>query len=140
MPGRYEALESVWHQVRSEAVRAIVCLADKDEIRVKSFEYAQALEVGTVPCSVLPFEIPEVVLRTGMPSGRLPATSRKLLQSGETVLIHCAGGVGRTAMLAIVCCSRSVNRQARRAAWSRGRGQRLKQRRRANSFRGAPCK
>ena len=40
MPGRYEALESVWHQVRSEAVRAIVCLADKDEIRVKSSEYA----------------------------------------------------------------------------------------------------
>ena len=59
MPGRYEALESVWHQVRSEAVRAIVCLADKDEIRVKSSEYAQALEAGTVPCSVLPFEIPE---------------------------------------------------------------------------------
>ncbi len=26
MPGRYEAIESVWNQVRNEAVRAIVCL------------------------------------------------------------------------------------------------------------------
>jgi len=102
MPGRYEALESVWHQVRSEAVRAIVCLAGKDEIRVKSSEYAHALEAGTVPCSVLPFEIPE----GGAPEDRdafwaLAGDVAKLLQSGEAVLIHCAGGVGRTAMLAI---------------------------------------
>jgi protein-tyrosine phosphatase len=102
MPGRYEALESVWHQVRSEAVRAIVCLSDKDEIRVKSSEYAQALEAGTVPCSVLLFEIPE----GGAPEDRdafwaLADDVAKRLQSGDAVLIHCAGGVGRTAMFAI---------------------------------------
>ena len=50
MPGRYEAIESVWHQLRNEAVRAIICLAEKDEIHEKSFEYAEALESGTVPC------------------------------------------------------------------------------------------
>ena len=55
MPGRYEAIESVWHQVRNEAVCAIVCLAEKDELHEKSSEYAQALEAGTVPCLVLPF-------------------------------------------------------------------------------------
>jgi len=59
MPGRYEAIESVWHQVRSETIGAIVCLAEKDEIHEKSSEYARALEAGTVPCSVLPFEIPD---------------------------------------------------------------------------------
>lgn len=32
MPGRYETIESVWKQVRSEAVGAIVCLAEKDEV------------------------------------------------------------------------------------------------------------
>ena len=32
IPGRYEAIESVWHQVRTEAVRAVVCSAEKDEI------------------------------------------------------------------------------------------------------------
>ena len=102
MPGRYEAIASVWHQVRNEAVRAIVCLAEKDEIREKSFEYAQALVAGTVPCSVLPFEIRE----GGVPEDRdafwaLASDVANRLQSGEAVLIHCAGGVGRTAMFAV---------------------------------------
>ena len=115
MPGRYEAIESVWHQVRKEAVRAIVCLAEKDEIREKSFEYALALETGTVPCSVVPFEIPD----RGAPEDQhafwaLAGDVAKRLQSGEAVLIHCAGGVGRSATLAFPCCSRWVNRRARR--------------------------
>ena len=43
MPGRYEAIETVWHQIERETVRAIVCLAEKEEIHEKSFEYARAL-------------------------------------------------------------------------------------------------
>jgi protein-tyrosine phosphatase len=102
MPGRYEAIERVWHQVRNEAVRAIVCLAEKNEIHEKSFEYARALEAGDVPCLVLHFEIPD----RGAPEDRdafwaLAGDVAKRLQSGESVLIHCAGGVGRTATLAI---------------------------------------
>ena len=102
MPGRYEAIEKVWHQVTHEAVGAIVCLAEKEEIRLKSSAYADALDAGNVPCSVLPFEIPE----GGAPGDRdafwgLAADVARRLQLGEIVLIHCAGGVGRTAMLAI---------------------------------------
>ena len=102
MPGRFEAIERVWHQVKSEAVGAIVCLAEKYEIRLKSSKYAEALEAGTVPCSVLPFEVRE----GGVPEDRdrfwaLANDVANRLQSGEVVLIHCAGGVGRTAMLAI---------------------------------------
>jgi Cyclin-dependent kinase inhibitor 3 (CDKN3) len=102
MPGRFEAIGSVWHQVRNEAVRAIVCLTEEYEIRLKSSKYAEALETGTVPCSVLPFEIRE----GGVPDDRdafwaLANDVANRLQSGEAVLIHCAGGVGRTAMLAI---------------------------------------
>jgi protein-tyrosine phosphatase len=102
MPGRYEAMESVWNQVRNEAVCTIVCLAEKDELQEKSSEYAQALEAGTVPCSVLLFEIPD----RGVPEDRdsfwaLAGNVAKQLRSGEAVLIHCAGGVGRTATLAI---------------------------------------
>ena len=66
MPGRFEAIEKAWQQVKSEAVGAIVCLVERYEIRLKSSAYAEALEVGTVPCSVLPFEIPE----GGVPEGR----------------------------------------------------------------------
>ena len=102
MPGRFEAIETVWHQLRSEAVGAIVCLTEEYEIRLKSSTYAAALEAGTVPCSVLPFEIRE----GGVPEDRdafwaLANDVANRLQSGEAVLIHCAGGVGRTAMLAV---------------------------------------
>ena len=102
MPGRFEAIERAWQQVKSEAVGAIVCLAEQYEIRLKSSAYAEALEGGTVPCSVLPLEIRE----GGVPGDRngfwaLANDVANRLQSGEAVLIHCAGGLGRTAMLAI---------------------------------------
>jgi protein-tyrosine phosphatase len=102
MPGRFEAIERVWHQLKGDAVSAIVCLNEKFEIRLKSSKYAEALESGTVPCSVLPFEICE----GGVPEDKdafwaLANDVAKRLQSGEGVLIHCAGGVGRTAMLAV---------------------------------------
>jgi protein-tyrosine phosphatase len=102
MPGRFEAIEKVWHQLRSDAVGAIVCLTEEHEIRLKSSKYAEALETGTVPCSVLPFEIRE----GGAPEDRhafwaLASNVANRLQSGEALLIHCAGGVGRTAMLAV---------------------------------------
>jgi protein-tyrosine phosphatase len=102
MPGRFEALDTVWQQVRSDAVGAIVCLTEQFEIRLKSSQYAEALEAGTVPCAVLPFEIRE----GGVPDDRdafweLVNDVANRLQSGEAVLIHCAGGAGRTAMLAV---------------------------------------
>jgi protein-tyrosine phosphatase len=102
MPGRFEAIERVWHQVRIDAVGAIVCLNEEYEIRVKSSRYAEALESGAVPCYVLPFEIRE----GGVPEDRdafwaLANDVAKRLRCGQAVLIHCAGGVGRTAMLAV---------------------------------------
>mgnify|MGYP003580796828 CR=1 FL=1 len=102
MPGRFEAIERVWHQLRSEAVGAIVCLTVEHEIRLNSYKYAEALETGTVPCPVLPFEICE----GGVPEDRnafwtLANDIANRLLSGEGVLIHCAGGLGRTAMFAI---------------------------------------
>jgi protein-tyrosine phosphatase len=102
MPGRFEAIERVWQQLDRDAVAVIVCLAEEYEIRLKSSGYAEALQTGSVPCSVLLLEIRE----GGVPADReqfwalvLSVVGR--LESGEAVLIHCAGGVGRTAMFAV---------------------------------------
>ena len=102
MPGRFEAIDKVWHQVKTDAVGAIVCLSEDFEIRQKSVKYAEALETGAVPCSVVPFEIRE----GGVPENKdafwaLANDVANRLQSGEAVLVHCAGGVGRTALLAV---------------------------------------
>src|SRR5262245_13572140 len=113
MPGRFETLESVWAQVKTEEVRAIVCLAEKPEVLQKSAEYARALEAGKTPCSVLAFEVPD----RGVPEDKagfhlLAKDVAVRLQSGDAVLVHCAGGVGRTAMLAVsvlVVLGESVN-------------------------------
>src|SRR5258705_12661688 len=59
MPGRFEAIERVWHQVRSDAIGAIVCLTEQYEIHLKSSQYAETLASVTVPCAVMPFEIRE---------------------------------------------------------------------------------
>jgi protein-tyrosine phosphatase len=102
MPGRFETIEIVWHHLKSEAVGAVVCLTERFEIELKSSRYAEVLETGAVPCAVLPFEIRE----GGVPRNReafweLANHVANRLSCGESVLIHCAGGVGRTAMLAV---------------------------------------
>jgi hypothetical protein len=53
MPGRFEAIEMFWRQLKSEAVGAIVCLTEEYEIRPKSSKYAEALEVPVESESVL---------------------------------------------------------------------------------------
>jgi hypothetical protein len=102
MPGRFESLDKVWHHVENQEIAAIVCLNEPHEIRLKSWQYADALENGRVPCAVVAFEISE----GGVPANRiafwqLATDLAARLRGGERVLVHCAGGVGRTAMLAV---------------------------------------
>src|SRR5262245_17710870 len=72
MPGRFETIERVWHQVKSESVGAIVCLVEQYEIRLNASAYAEALEGGLfrVPCCLSKF-LKAACPKTGIASGRL---------------------------------------------------------------------
>ena len=56
MPGRYEAIESVWNQLRNQAVRAIVCLAEKDELQKNPPSMLGHLKPGQSPVLCSPTE------------------------------------------------------------------------------------
>jgi len=101
MPGRYEPLPEAWAQIRSEGIRLIVCLAERDEIWRKSPRYAEALEELSVPCDLDAYPIKDFEV----PGSRktfwnLAERIAVQLRAGSRVLIHCAAGIGRTGMLA----------------------------------------
>lgn len=115
MPGRHEPLDSVWVEATREGIQTIISLAEAKEIRTKSPSYACAIESGSVPCEIRMFEVPDF----GVPADR-PAFHTFVdkvaqdLRAGRVVLVHCAGGVGRTGMFA-TCLLMALGISASRA-------------------------
>ncbi len=102
MPGRYEPFAECKTEFSRSEIGRIVCLAPLDEIREKSPEYFKAIQAGDLSCERDAFEIPDFEVpkdRNGFIQLAKDVSSR--LRSGERILIHCAGGIGRTGMLAI---------------------------------------
>jgi protein-tyrosine phosphatase len=102
MPGRYEKLEDFWKQVQLERIGRIVCLAPLTEINHKSPEYAKALAANNAPCTITRFPIEDF----GVPDDReafrgLASELAAQLRTGRRLLVHCAGGIGRTGTLAV---------------------------------------
>ncbi len=101
MPGRYGPVEDDWEEIRALDVSAVVCLVPDHEIDAKSPEYAEALRTGSVPGEVwrLPIEdfgAPDDAQRFES----LVRRAAERLRSGDSVLAHCAAGIGRTGMFA----------------------------------------
>jgi protein-tyrosine phosphatase len=102
MPGRNENLEQSFQAMQEQKISRIVCLTSLDEVRVKSSDYYHALAGGKIPwpveeCPVPDFEGPEDE-DTYVKSVR---RTSELLRNGERILVHCAGGKGRTGTYAV---------------------------------------
>lgn len=103
MPGRREPLGDFIAAVTAQQIQHIVCLVSDDEIAEKSPTYLAAIEQERIPGELWRFPIPDY----GIPDDAealdcLLAKIRELLEQGESVVVHCAGGHGRTGMLAIL--------------------------------------
>ena len=103
MPGRYEGWLDFIKAANALGVTHILCLTPEEEIKKKSPDYYQALTEGAIPFKIFHFPIQDY----GIPSeAAIPRLANILeviqrsLIAEEVVLIHCAGGIGRTGMVA----------------------------------------
>jgi protein-tyrosine phosphatase len=121
MPGREEPLEEVWEEIRRGQVDCIVSLADIQEINTKSPLYGRAILAGTVPCERVEFPIRDFgVPRDHEAFWQFTCALAARLRVGQRLLVHCAAGVGRTAMLAAcVLVALGVSAEDAKAAVSR---------------------
>lgn len=107
MPGRYEPLEVFLKESAAAGVGHVLCLVSDEEIASKSPNYLAAIRQGGISMELLRYDIPDY----GIPEeaealeqvlNRLIA----LLDDCKAVAIHCAGGRGRTGMVAILLLAR----------------------------------
>jgi protein-tyrosine phosphatase len=97
MPGRFEPWNTFETRARTVSLRLVVCLTPRDEIEELSPGYHCALGQGA-----LPFRWLHLPMRNfGLPED--PAAFRvgvrqivDALRAGDTVMLHCAAGLGRT--------------------------------------------
>jgi len=101
MPGRNEAFSEFDRHLDIADIDLIVCLTPIEEIEKRSPEYANAIRRGLLGCDRLEYPIEDY----NIPEDRhgfadfVSSVASHILE-GRTVLIHCAGGIGRTGTLA----------------------------------------
>jgi len=97
MPGRYRPFEQDIAEAEALQVSTVLCLNPRDEIQHKSPHYHEALNDGSHGWKVVEHPIEDF---------RAPARAHHFhelvdeiateLRVGTNVMLHCAGGIGRT--------------------------------------------
>jgi protein-tyrosine phosphatase len=107
MPGRCEPIEQFLMEVDEHEIDHILCLVSDEEIAEKSPDYLEAIQRGTIPARLWQHEIPDY----GVPEQpfeilQAVESMKQILIRGESVVIHCAAGIGRTGMVAVLLLTR----------------------------------
>jgi protein-tyrosine phosphatase len=97
MPGRFEAWTAFQAQAQRTGLGLVVCLTPRPELSELSPEYHAALARGRLPFRWLHVPMRNFGLPEDPPAFRRDiATIADALRGGDTVLLHCAAGLGRT--------------------------------------------
>ena len=103
MPGRKEPIGDFLEALGETGIAAIYCLVSDSEINRKSPGYMALLNGDGLPCPIHRYPIPDYGIPPDSGAFRdcvLRAVND--LKEGRNILIHCAGGIGRTGTMA--CC------------------------------------
>lgn len=106
MPGRYEKIDDIIDELRTENITAIISLTGRDEIIAESPGFAKLIEDKNLSGFTHIFNpVPDY----GIPSSEMQsAVYRKtILKSAEllensNILVHCGAGIGRTGSFAVI--------------------------------------
>lgn len=101
MPGRREEWSEFLAMAEAARLTRIVCLNPRGELAALSPEYLAAIEAGTLPCAFQ--EIPMADFGVSENARLFTLGVRDLaraLEAGESALLHCAAGIGRTGTVA----------------------------------------
>lgn len=97
MPGRFEPWQSFLAEAERSGITLVVCLTPRHELASLSPAYAAALRAQTLPMRWLHLPMRDFGLadnqrdfRAGLEQVALAVTA------GDSALLHCAAGIGRT--------------------------------------------
>ena len=102
MPGRYEDINDFLEEMHNKRIPRIINLAGMEEIKTKSSKYHEYINGDNPEIHISFFPVEDY----GVPENfeeyiEFLRETVLLLESGESVLIHCGAGIGRTGMFAI---------------------------------------